>query len=166
MSEQGFLEYMAENGYTEVKIKHYKIRDHVWYKTPGGNRAQVILTKGVHVENLDPKYYYEVAETKEFIMYMRFVDYWERITALESGLPFKPFWGHKCNRCGSMVFYGWLFPLFDRDEIGDPVEWLICEDCDWEIMNGYELLSDDYDIWQDRRERRYSEDPINEPYPW
>lgn len=69
-----------------------------------------------------------------------------------------------CDRCGQKT--DTLYPCKFTDDYGEKHDWEICWDCDWEITNGDEIMKDDYDIYMDRKEREYEEDPVNTPYPW
>ena len=78
-----------------------------------------------------------------------------------------------CDRCGKDILeYYWLdykrrtFEYTDDNPFSEKEKMHVCWDCDWELMNGDELHVDEYEIWEDRAERAYAEDPINNDPPW
>ena len=71
-----------------------------------------------------------------------------------------------CDRCGDKVEQEELLPLDFTDDYGEDQHWKICVECMNEIANGAGIMDDDYDIYIDRLERAYDEDPVNNPYPW
>lgn len=163
MSEQEFLEWMEAQEYTKVKIKNYKIRDHVWYKTPDGNTAQVVLNKGLHIKDMDPKDYRHIAISKDERQMFWFSTFWQLSLAIVTHEPFKPVnWSIECTRCnGRITEYDWAFPCVCKDDYGEEHELILCKTCDWELMNGWDPFQDTYDIYMDRRERLAAEDPVN-----
>jgi len=71
-----------------------------------------------------------------------------------------------CERCG--LESDKLYPCnwYDEDEGTDKV-YMICWDCDFDLMNGRGDMSDDEGcIIQDRREQAYEYDPINVERPY
>ena len=71
MSEQAFLRYMEENDYSDVEVRRFKIRDHVWYRAPPdpsnpeGVKVQVLLKDGLHIEDIPPENYTHIAMSRE-----------------------------------------------------------------------------------------------------
>jgi len=163
VSEQQFLDWMKKQEYTDVKVIHYKTRDHVWYKTPDGNKAQVIMTKGHHIEDLSENDYHDIAISKADREVFWFATFMDTACGFASGLPFKPStWSIKCTRCGHRIDnYHWAFPCTLRDDFGDDRDMILCWDCDWDLMNGGEPFADRYDIHQERRENLAAYDPVN-----
>ena len=83
----------------------------------------------------------------------------------------------RCHKLTHMLFASWIhkfIPMEDIDEDfwkDEPNEnkkkiW-ICEECDWECMNGIgERDEFTYEDQDERDMRRYEEDPINNAPPW
>ena len=68
-----------------------------------------------------------------------------------------------CERCGiGEATIPWKFD----DDFGEEHEIRVCHDCDWDLMNGGDAQDGEYEIWEDRIEQEYAEDPINNPPPW
>jgi len=71
-----------------------------------------------------------------------------------------------CYRCG--LDADKLYPItwHDEDEGTDKV-YMICWDCDFDLMNGRgDMTDDEGDIIQDRREQAYEYDSINVECPY
>jgi len=70
----------------------------------------------------------------------------------------------ECERCGH---YEQLYPMpcFDEETNEETIRW-ICWDCDFELINGRgDWGTNISNILEDREERAYYEDPINNPPP-
>jgi hypothetical protein len=68
----------------------------------------------------------------------------------------------KCTRC--LVQEG-IYEHKWKDEEGYEKKYLLCRDCDFDVMNGGDWDEDPSDIAIDREEQEYFDDPINNPMP-
>lgn len=69
-----------------------------------------------------------------------------------------------CDRCGTETDKTYTTTM--EDDRGDQITKQLCWDCDHDIMNGGDFFADSGDVIQDRLERAYEYDPINNPRPW
>ena len=78
-----------------------------------------------------------------------------------------------CQRCGLNVEEAYftaykqrLFIMSYEDEwTGEERFMRVCWTCDHEIINGDELIVDEYELWQERQLHAYECDPINNDPP-
>lgn len=68
----------------------------------------------------------------------------------------------KCTRCH--INEGLYLHKF-KEDAEHKREYLLCWDCDFDVMNGKDWDEDAYDISIEREEEEYEYDPINNPPP-
>ena len=76
--------------------------------------------------------------------------------------------GHQdsCTRCGSIAPPFYKSEEMDEDT-GEVIIHNLCWNCDWDLMNGNGDMDEDVgEILQDRAERAYEYDPINNQRPY
>ena len=69
----------------------------------------------------------------------------------------------QCTRC-----YCWARELYHHEaenEMGEKVEFELCWDCDFDVLNGGDIFEDSWEIEEEREEEDYLFDPINNPKP-
>jgi len=153
LTESEFLVWMSEQGYTDVKIVNYKKNDHVWYVTPQGDKVQAMLQKGVKIETLEPRFYSDVAMSRDERLMFWFPAFWDISCGLATGQPFKPSTTVECSRCLTEITrYELAIPYTAQDDVGEEVNMILCWSCDHDVINGGDPFQEAWEIWDERRE--------------
>ncbi len=69
----------------------------------------------------------------------------------------------ECGRCGSKAYQ--LYEHNFEDDCGEKRKIMVCWDCDFDVINGGEMMVDEGELLMEREEQEYLDDPINNPEP-